>query len=142
MKKRMLWCAILALALLLPAMPAGSQSPGSGEGGYGVNTAPEKGGTDKRTLQGVAEQKGGLSADQQSNKQADLELAKKIRRAITQDDSLSARAENVKVITRDGTVTLNGMVKTAEEKNKIRDKAAEIAGADKVTDNLAVDEKK
>ena len=58
------------------------------------------------------------------------------------DKALSMTAHNVKIITRDGKVTLRGPVNSAEEKASIEAKAAEIAGKDKVDNKLEVKEKK
>ena len=69
---------------------------------------------------------------------ADREIAKKIRRSITSDYSLSTHAHNVKVIVRDGMVTLKGPVKSEDEKNAIGSKASDTAGADKVQNELTV----
>ena len=54
------------------------------------------------------------------------------------DKSLSISAHNVKIISRDGMVTLRGTVKSDDEKKAIEDKATEIAGQGKVTSELTV----
>lgn len=83
--------------------------------------------------------KGGTTADQQPNNPADRELAKKIRKSIVSDSSLSTYAHNIKVIVKDGTVTLKGPVHTEDEKNAIGAKASEAAGGnDKVQNELTV----
>jgi hyperosmotically inducible protein len=78
------------------------------------------------------------TADQQKENQPDREIARKIRRSLTQDKTLSTYAHNVKIITQDGMVTLKGPVRSDEEKTAVEAKAAEIAGADKVTSQLEV----
>lgn len=78
------------------------------------------------------------TADQQGNSKADLDLTQKIRRAIMDDKALTAYAHNVKVITRDGHVTLKGPVHTPEEKSALEAKATEIAGTGKVTNQITV----
>jgi hyperosmotically inducible protein len=82
----------------------------------------------------------GLNADQQKNNRSDLETTRQIRRAIVADKTLSSAAHNVKVITQGGKVTLKGPVRTPEEKQRIEEKATEIAGASNVTDRLTVKE--
>jgi hyperosmotically inducible protein len=72
----------------------------------------------------------------------DRELAAKVRKAITDDKTLSTYAHNVKVIAHDGTVTLKGPVRSDEEKNSLEAKATEVAGAGKVTNELTVAPKK
>ena len=78
------------------------------------------------------------TADQQKENQPDREIARKIRRSIVEDKALSTYAHNVKIITQDGMVTLKGPVQSDEEKTAVEAKAAEIAGADKVTSQLEV----
>ena len=78
------------------------------------------------------------TADQQKENQPDRELARQIRRSIVQDKTLSSYAHNVKIVAQNGTVTLKGPVRSDEEKSAIEAKAAEIAGADKVTSQLEV----
>ena len=65
-------------------------------------------------------------------------LTQKIRQKVVADDSLSMLAQNVKIITVDGVVTLRGPVNSAEEKERIAAVATEVAGAGKVKDNLEV----
>jgi len=81
---------------------------------------------------------GQVTADQQKSNKADRQLTQQIRKAIVSDKSLSVAAHNVKVISRDGMVTLRGNVKSDDEKKAIEDKAAEIAGPGKVTNELTV----
>lgn len=80
----------------------------------------------------------GTTADQQKETPADRELAQKIRKSITSDKSLSTYGHNVKVIVRDGMVTLKGPVQSEDEKKNIGAKAADAAGADKVRNELTV----
>jgi hyperosmotically inducible protein len=81
---------------------------------------------------------GAMTAGQQSNSKSDVELARKIRRAVVQDHSLSMLAHNVKIISTNGSVMLRGPVKTEEEKTAIANKAQAIAGAGKVDNQLEV----
>jgi len=78
------------------------------------------------------------TADQQKANTNDRQLTQQIRRAIVKDKSLSSDAHNVKIISQNGSVTLKGPVKSAEEKQAIESKAAQIAGADKVNSELQV----
>jgi osmotically-inducible protein OsmY len=78
------------------------------------------------------------TADQQKETPADRELAQKIRKSIVDDKSLSTYGHNVKVIVRNGIVSLKGPVKSEDEKKSIGAKAAEVAGADKVQNELTV----
>jgi hyperosmotically inducible protein len=78
------------------------------------------------------------TADQQKETPADRELAQKIRKSIVDDKSLSVYGHNVKVIVRNGIVSLKGPVKSEDEKKSIGAKAADVAGADKVQNELTV----
>lgn len=78
------------------------------------------------------------TADQQKENTNDRQLTQQIRRAIVKDKSLSSDAHNVKIVTQNGAVTLKGPVKSAEEKQAVESKAAEVAGADKVNSELQV----
>ena len=78
------------------------------------------------------------TADQQKENRPDRELARQIRRSLVQDKSLSTYAHNVKIIAQNGMVTLKGPVRSDEEKTAVEAKAAEVAGADKVTSQLEV----
>jgi len=81
---------------------------------------------------------GQATADKQKQNQMDRDLTQKIRKSVEADKTLSVSAHNVKIISRDGTVTLRGSVKTEDEKKAIEDKATEIAGAGKVTNSIVV----
>jgi hyperosmotically inducible periplasmic protein len=79
------------------------------------------------------------TADQQSEATSDRLLAKKIRQSLIADKSLSTYGHNVKIITKDGVVTLKGPVHSEDEKSAIASKAAEVVGGqDKVTNQLTV----
>jgi len=79
-----------------------------------------------------------MTAGQQSNAANDEELARKIRRAVVKDDSLSTMAHNVKIVTANGAVVLRGPVKTEQEKVAVASKAQAIAGAGHVDNQLEV----
>jgi hyperosmotically inducible periplasmic protein len=90
-----------------------------------------------KTNQGDAN-KGATTADQQKMNPADRETTKKIRSALMNDKSLSTYAHNIKIITRDGMVTLKGPVRSEDEKSAIEAKAQKIAGDSNVTSELTV----
>jgi osmotically-inducible protein OsmY len=79
------------------------------------------------------------TADQQSENTSDRLLTQKIRKAIIADKSLSMYGHNVKIIAKDGAVTLKGPVHSDDEKQNIGAIAAQAAGGpDKVTNQLTV----
>lgn len=81
---------------------------------------------------------GAPTAGQQSNAKSDQELTRQIRRSIVKDKSLSTYAHNVKIITRDGAVTLRGPVRSEQEKDTIAKIAGDAAGSGKVTNELEI----
>jgi hypothetical protein len=83
----------------------------------------------------------GATADDQGGGKPDRELTARIRKAIVEDDSLSLYAHNIKIITRDGRVTLRGPVRSTEEKAAVVAKAEAAAGKS-VTDELTVEPKR
>ena len=122
--------AALALALLLGSASStlvAAQDPAPPQ------TQPDNTKVNKRDRARSA-----VTADQQKENTSDRDVTRKIRRAIVQDKSLSTYAHNVKVITRDGTVTLKGPVHSEEEKTAIAAKAAEIVGAQNVKNEISV----
>ena len=78
------------------------------------------------------------TAEKQSNNKDDLALTQKIRQAVMKDGSLSMNAKNVKIIAQDGKITLKGPVDSQQEKDTIGTEAGEIAGKDKVDNQLEV----
>ncbi len=68
-----------------------------------------------------------LTPMDQSNDPGDLKLTRDIRKALVADDTLSTTAQNIKIITNHGKVTLRGPVATAKEKTVIGKKAQKFA---------------
>ena len=79
-----------------------------------------------------------MTADEQGQSAADIDMTRKIRRAIIEDDSLSTYAKNIKIITKDGVVTLRGPVRSEQEKSIIEAKAAAVAGSGKIKNEIEV----
>ena len=78
------------------------------------------------------------TAEKQSNSKDDLALTQKVRQAVMKDGSLSMNAKNVKIIAQDGKITLKGPVDSQQEKETIVGEAGEVAGKDKVDNQLEV----
>ena len=74
----------------------------------------------------------------QGQSERDVELSAEIRKRVT-DTELSVNAQNSKIITQDGKVTLRGPVKTQEEKDTIGRIASDVAGANNVDNQLEVE---
>lgn len=82
--------------------------------------------------------KDATTADQQKMNPADRNTTRQIRKSLMQDKSLSSYGHNIKIITRDGKVTLKGPVRSEDDKANIEAKAVAVAGADNVTNKLEV----
>lgn len=75
--------------------------------------------------------------DQNENK-ADIGITAGIRKGVV-DTKMSVNAQNVKIITQDGVVTLRGPVKSQEEKDRIEEIARNVAGVKTVDSQLEVE---
>jgi hyperosmotically inducible periplasmic protein len=73
----------------------------------------------------------------QNENQADVSTTANIRKQVV-DTKMSVDAQNVKIITQDGKVTLRGPVDSDQEKQKIEDIARSVAGAGNVDSQLEV----
>jgi osmotically-inducible protein OsmY len=78
------------------------------------------------------------TADKQLNDSTDLDFTRRIRRDVTADKNLSAYGHNVKIVSANGTVTLNGVVRTDAEKAEIGMKAASVVGKEHVVNEIKV----
>ncbi len=76
-------------------------------------------------------------ASLQSEKPGDAQITADIRKRIAEAIK-PADATSVKIVTRNGSVTLSGPVKTQDEREKIERLAAGVAGASNVKDQLVI----
>jgi hyperosmotically inducible protein len=127
LERRGRWIGRLAPALTLTCALSGSAAL------VAQQPAPDNTRTNARDRQ-----PGQPTADDQTNTRTDLQLAQEIRKALVADKSLSTYAHNVKVIAKNGKVTLKGPVRSAEEKRTVAVKAAEVAGSSNVVNQLSV----
>lgn len=121
------WALAVLVSPFILGVPCSGQS--QDQASPPSSTAPDNSAQNKRH---------NTTADNQKDNTSDREITQKIRRSIVADKSLSTYAHNVKIITQGGQVTLKGPVKSEDEKNSIASKAAEVAGQDKVTNQLSV----
>jgi osmotically-inducible protein OsmY len=77
-----------------------------------------------------------LTPDEQKETQADLDITAAIRQAIVRDESKSVNAQNVKIITQNGVVTLRGPVETKAESLKLQKIAEQTPGVKRVDNQL------
>ena len=79
------------------------------------------------------------NAGDESETEADREITANIRKAVVADDSLSINAQNVKIISVNGVVTLRGPVKSEKEKMTIETKAKQAVGVKSVNNLIAIE---
>lgn len=77
-----------------------------------------------------------LTPEDQKETEGDIKITAAIRQAVVKNESLSVNAQNVKIITRNGAVTLRGPVKNEAEKIKLQDIAKQTPGVLQVNNNL------
>jgi hyperosmotically inducible periplasmic protein len=71
--------------------------------------------------------------------EADRTVTQLVRQRIIAQDGLSVDAQNVRIITRDGVVTLRGPVASPEEKARIATLTADATGVKRVDNQLEVE---
>lgn len=79
-----------------------------------------------------------MTADRQKSNQDDMKITARIRKDIMKQKSFSTYAQNIKIITTNGTVTLKGPVRTTNELNSIVKFARAAAGASNVINEIAI----
>jgi hyperosmotically inducible periplasmic protein len=128
MKKLLL--PLFASLLIVYASPGQQATP--------APTASDSTDADNTRRNSSGENKNTDTAEKQSNSKDDLSLTQKIRQAVMKEGSLSMNAKNVKIIAREGNITLKGPVDSQQEKDTIGTKAGEIVGKDKVVNQVEV----
>lgn len=79
-----------------------------------------------------------LTAGDQGNSPGDIAITANIRKAVLARDGLSVNAQNVKIITLNGRVTLRGPVNSEEEKTIIGDIASGVVQVSEIDNQLEV----
>jgi len=134
MKINQLSIALLAsLALLGCDQPNTTMNDGSMKNGTNNVVNRDNTAVNKRDRDSNAK----TPLDQNENK-VDIGITASIRKSVV-DTKMSTNAQNVKIITQDGNVTLRGPVKTQEEKNRIEEIARSVAGVKAVDSQLEVE---
>ena len=77
-----------------------------------------------------------LTPEDQKETEGDIKITAAIRQAVVKNESLSVNAQNIKIITRHGVVTLRGPVESEAEKNKLQDIAKQTPGVMQVNNEL------
>ena len=124
----------IARSIALALVAGASLSTGALQAQSDAKTKPDNSAVNKRD-----QNPNQATADQQKMNATDRDIAARIRKSVMADKSLSTYAHNVKIISRDGTVTLKGPVRSDDEVKSIVAKATEVAGSgDKVINQMSV----
>jgi len=75
---------------------------------------------------------------EQGTSDSDMQTTQRVRQAMMDDSSLSTTAKNVKVITLEGKVLLQGPVTTEQERSRIESIAEGVVGAGNVRSAMEV----
>jgi len=111
----------------------GAPAAGAGAAMGGAGVEPDN------TGRNVRDRADTVTPMDQGNDAADLAITQHVRKAVVNNDRLSLNAQNVKIITLDGVVTLRGPVESAEEKAFIVAAAKSAPQVKRVDDQLEVD---
>ena len=128
MKTQALTAILAAGLLILAAQGAVSQS----------TTAPGTVPADNTKSNKLDPSNTAATADAQKDNAGDRTITQRIRKSLVTDKALSTYAHNVKIVSVNGTVTLNGVVRSEEEKSAIEAKAVSVAGQGNVVNDLKV----
>lgn len=79
-----------------------------------------------------------VTADQQNQNSSDLTLTQRIRQHIMKDKDFSTYAQNVKIITVNGLVTLKGPVRSLDEQTRIIKHARMVVNDSNIKNEMSV----
>lgn len=79
-----------------------------------------------------------LTAEDQNESKADLNITAHIRKSVHNDKTLSMDAHNAKIITRNGVVTLRGPVETETERLKLQEITQKTKGVLQIDNQLEI----
>ena len=82
--------------------------------------------------------KSGTTLTLEKQNKSDVKITANIRKAVVADKSMSVDARNVKIITRNGIVTLRGAVENESESMKLQHSATQTPGAVQVDNQLEI----
>lgn len=116
-------------------------APNTNNNSNTTNTAPRNDTTSPQTNTGV--NKRDASGDtktpmDQSNAKSDIDITAAIRKAVVDNKSMSTNAQNCKIITDKGVVTLRGVVDSRAEKDAIERVATATPGVVRVINELEI----
>jgi hyperosmotically inducible protein len=79
-----------------------------------------------------------LTPEDQKETKSDIKITAHIRKTVVNHKSLSVDAHNVKIITRNGVVTLRGPVENEAERNELQEIAKHTRGVKQVDNQLEI----
>ena len=129
---------LVVMAFMVVAGPVAHSQARTGTDSTQARTGQTGSSVDNSKMNTQDRDKNSSTADQQKENRSDREITRQIRESVAQDKSLSTYAHNVKIVTQNGQVTLRGPVRSDDEKRAIESKATEVAGNNKVTNELSV----
>ncbi|MNT94939.1 periplasmic protein [compost metagenome] len=68
----------------------------------------------------------------------DIQLTQKIRQKLMADKTISFSAQNIKIITQNGKVVLEGSVPSTKDKSRVEALAKQVAGRSSVNNQIKV----
>jgi hyperosmotically inducible protein len=134
---RLVISTLIALSTSVPIVQHASAQSSANSDKASASPAPATA-PDNTKSNKVDHSNSAATADAQTNKSNDIDLTKRIRKSILADKGLSTYAHNVKIVAVDGRVTLNGVVRSEQEKSAIEMKAAAVAGENNVINDIKI----
>jgi hyperosmotically inducible protein len=125
--------SVLMLALPAVMMSGTAQAEQSSPRYLAAGTGAESTERNVRDKEGTT-----LTPEDQKESESDIKITANIRKAITDREALSVNARNVKIITRNGEVTLRGPVNSATESTEIQQIAKQTPGVTRVDNQLEI----
>ncbi len=134
---RILSMGQIMVALGLMALPLPLYAAGSSSGGA---TRQEQGTDADNTGRNVRDRSDALPTPMdQGGSEMDRTITQQIRKAVMEREGLSMNAQNVKIITTNGVVTLRGPVKSGEEKAVIQAMVERTPGVKGVDNQIEIE---
>lgn len=120
---------LIAILFLIPTVSAVAQT---------TQLAPSQSASDSTKVNQRDRNPNEMTADQQMNSSEDLNITQHIRQNIMKEKNFSTYAQNVKIITMNGKVTLKGPVRSEYERNSIVNYARLVVSPSKITNEMSV----
>ncbi len=79
-----------------------------------------------------------ITADKHGTSEKDIKISSDLRQLLVNDKSLSVYAQNIKIITVNGEVTLKGPVRSVQEQRALISKAKKVWGVSNILNKTEV----